>query len=154
MLALPTFAEEGPLIKVQYGLGIGDVSDGEVFNGSEKSLNVGYYNKLNKVLGWDVHGGILTDGDITSGYVFLQFGSVLHPFDWMYVDHYFGPGFLTKSNSKLTGHLQFSMHMGIGWRDPVKGTTIGMNWKHVSNAGIQSPNKGMDFLLIQVGIPI
>lgn len=147
-------AHDGPIIKVQYGLGIGDVANGEVLNGSERNLNVGYYSKLNKVLGWGTHIGLLTANGVDSGYAFVQFGSVLHPFDWMYVDHYFGPGYVMKGNSKIAEGINFSMHIGIGWRDPVKGTTIGMNWKHISNAGIRNPNKGMDFILIQVGIPI
>ncbi len=145
---------DGRIIKIQYGLGIGDVGGGEVLSGSEKNLNIGCYSKLNKVLGWGTHVGIISVEDVTAGYAFVQFGSVLHPFDWMYVDHYFGPGYVMKGNSKISEGLNFSMHMGIGWRDPVKGTTIGMNWKHISNAGMRKPNKGMDFILIQVGIPI
>lgn len=154
LFSIITTANDGPMIKAQYGLGLGDIANGEAFNGSERNLNVGYYNKLNKVLGWDVHGGILTADDITSGYVFVQFGSVLHPFDWLYIDHYFGPGFITKGNSKVSGGLNFSMHMGMGWRDPNTRMTIGMNWKHISNAGLRKPNKGMDFVLVQVGFPL
>lgn len=141
-------------IKIQYGLGIGDVAEGEVLNGSEKNVNIGCYSKLNKVLGWGTHVGLISAEGISAGYAFVQFGSVLHPFDWMYVDHYFGPGYVMEGNSKIAEGINFSMHMGIGWRDPIKGTTIGMNWKHISNAGIRKPNKGMDFVLIQVGIPI
>ena len=89
-----------------------------------------------------------------SYYVFAQFGSVLHPFEWMYIDHYFGPGYISKGNEKISGGLNFSMHMGMGWRDPDSGTTVGMNWKHISNAGLSKPNKGMDFLLVQVGYPL
>lgn len=150
---LPVASDER-IIKVQYGLGIGDVANGEVLNGSEKNLNIGCYSKLNRILGWGTHIGMVSAENITSGYAFVQFGSVLHPFDWMYVDHYFGPGYVMKGNSKIAEGLNFSMHIGIGWRDPMKGTTIGMNWKHISNAGIRKPNKGMDFVLIQVGIPI
>lgn len=147
-----TFANDGPLIKAQYGLGFG--SNGNILNSSEKNFNVGYYNKLSKVLGWDIHGGILTEGGQTSGYTFAQFGLVLHPFDWMYVDHYFGPGYVTKGNNKISGGLNFSIHIGMGWRDPNARMTVGLNWKHISNAGITQPNRGMDFWLVQVGIPI
>lgn len=143
---------EGAKLKAQYGLGFGDKDD--VLDGSEKSLNVGYYNKLNSILGWDVHVGLVSAEGIDSGYVFAQFGSELHPFDWMYVDHYFGPGYVHKGNSKISAGLNFSMHMGAGWRDPDEGTTVGLNWKHISNAGLRQPNKGMDFVLVQVGYPL
>ena len=144
----------GTILKAQYGLGLGDVADGEILNGSERNFNIGCYSKLNKVLGWGTHVGLISAEDETSYYAFAQFGSELHPFEWMYVDHYFGPGYVSKGNSKMSEGLNFSMHMGMGWRDPVAGTTIGMNWKHISNAGLREPNRGMDFLLVQVGYPL
>lgn len=59
-----------------------------------------------------------------------------------------GPGYLQNPDEILGGHFQFSLDGGIGISD---GTTyIGLAWKHLSSAGLEMPNQGRDFLVIQL----
>ena len=76
------------------------------------------------------------------------------PGHWAFVENYFGPCYLTKTADKLTGHFQFSTHIGFGWRDPKTRNELGLNWKHFSNAGIKKPNIGRDLIMLSMGFGI
>lgn len=59
-----------------------------------------------------------------------------------------GPGYLQNPDSTLGGHFQFSLEGGVGLYDGK--TYIGLAWKHLSSAGIEMPNQGRDFIVIQL----
>lgn len=61
-----------------------------------------------------------------------------------------GPALITRPDSALGGPLQFNNDVAIGLRDPSTGATVGLNYKHVSSAGIETPNRGRDFWLFRV----
>ncbi len=140
-------------IKVQYGVGF---SPDKLLDSSRKSINVGYYAALRGPVSWNVNGGYLGDDevDLDAVYACAQFGAALHPFDWMFVENYFGPCYFDKAKGRLSGHLQFATNIGAGWRDPDTGSEIGLNWKHFSNAGISKPNVGIDLIMLSVGFGI
>ena len=63
-----------------------------------------------------------------------------------------GPGYLHNPDSVLGGHFQFSLEGGASLVDRNFG--IGVVWKHLSSAGIHMPNRGRDFIALQVHVPI
>ena len=141
------------LIKVQYGLGLGK---GSSIDSGHKSINVGLYRDLEKVLSWNVHGGFLSDSNdkMSALYLFSQFGTTINPNEGIFINTYVGPGIITSTGSKLSGLLQFSINVGFGFKDPLTKNEIGINWKHISNAGLSRPNRGRDLILLSVGFSI
>lgn len=69
----------------------------------------------------------------------------------LYAEYYLGLAGITKTDAYLSTHYQFSQDLGIGLKDNI-GRFIGLNYKHLSNAGIKHPNKGRDFVALTVGI--
>ena len=137
-------------IKVQYGVGF---HEDKLLDDSVRSINVGYYTQLTNPISYNINGGYFGDKatDLNAGYVCAQFGAALHPFDWMFVENYFGPCYFSKTDDvSLSGHVQFATNIGAGWRDPGTGSEIGLNWKHFSNAGLSKPNIGRDLLMLSV----
>ena len=63
-----------------------------------------------------------------------------------------GPGYLHNPDSILGGHFQFSLEGGASLVDRNFG--LGVVWKHLSSAGINMPNRGRDFIALQVRIPV
>jgi len=76
--------------------------------------------------------------NVNSGYLFGQ--------------AFIGPSLISHTDSNLGGHFQFNNDIAFGLRDPESQSTIGINYKHVSSAGLELPNKGRDFLMFRVGI--
>lgn len=136
-------------IKFQYGVGF---NEDTVIDDALRSINVGHYWKLNESVSWAISGGYYGDSraDLDTGYACAQFGTSLKPFDWMFVENYFGPCYFHETRGALSGHLQFATNLGAGWRDPSTGSEIGLNWKHFSNAGLQKPNVGADLLMLSL----
>lgn len=64
-----------------------------------------------------------------------------------------GPSLISSPDSNLGGAFQFNNDIGFGIRDEKTGGSIGLAYKHVSSAGIYSPNKGRDFIMFRVGVP-
>lgn len=63
-----------------------------------------------------------------------------------------GPGYLHNPDSFLGGHFQFSLEGGFALVD--KNFGIGMVWKHLSSAGFNMPNRGRDFIVLQLRVPL
>lgn len=60
----------------------------------------------------------------------------------------FGPSYIkTVDHVQLGSHLEFDIEGGIGMKD--KGLSLGLFYKHFSNAGFKQPNMGRDFITIQ-----
>lgn len=64
-----------------------------------------------------------------------------------------GPSLISHPDSSLGGYFQFNNDYAFGLRDPNTRATIGFNYKHVSSAGIELPNRGRDFLMFRVSVP-
>ncbi len=60
-----------------------------------------------------------------------------------------GPSYLSNPDSVLGGFYQFNTELGAGVRD--EHLYLGVIYKHLSSAGIEEPNKGRDFLMLQIG---
>lgn len=61
-----------------------------------------------------------------------------------------GLGFITTPDSILGGVFpQFNGELYIGLRDK-KGDGIGLEYNHISSAGLVTPNQGRDFIILQL----
>lgn len=71
-----------------------------------------------------------------------------------YVEAGFGPYILSRSinnpSTSLPSELQFGSHVGAGLRLTER-FTVGFAFQHISNAGIEQPNGGIDFVQITAG---
>jgi hypothetical protein len=70
----------------------------------------------------------------------------------LYAQGLWGIGAISTTDSMLGGNFQFTQDLGLGLKDATR-RAVGLNYKHVSSAGIYSPNKGRDFLTIKLQIP-
>lgn len=65
-----------------------------------------------------------------------------------------GPALISAPDSNLGGVFQFNNDVAFGLRDPDTNATFGFAYKHLSSAGIESPNRGRDFMLFRISIPL
>lgn len=63
-----------------------------------------------------------------------------------------GPGYLHVPDNILGGHFQFFLEGGLGIASYDGHSYVGIAWKHISSAGIETPNKGRDFIVVQVRV--
>jgi hypothetical protein len=59
-----------------------------------------------------------------------------------------GPGYLQNPDQVLGGHFQFSLEAGFGIVD--RDVYVGVAWKHLSSGGLEMPNHGRDFVVVQL----
>lgn len=73
-------------------------------------------------------------------------------FSKFYLTGFISGGFLTRKDGYLGGPFQFSEDIGFGYRseDDIR---FGINYKHISSAGIYRPNRGKDLIGIGFAIP-
>jgi len=152
MLAISTSAQAESYFK--YGLGIfNSAKDNKV---ETKTIAIGQSEKWLGALLTQYEGGIWTDsrsdlGRSGSGYFGISVGLDVQA-GYIYSQALWGVAGISHIDSMLGGHLQFNNDLGLGIRD-CNGYSIGMNYKHISSAGIFTPNQGRDFLMIKMGIP-
>jgi hypothetical protein len=60
---------------------------------------------------------------------------------------------ITTPDSDLGGNFQFTQDFFIGFKDKFFSNQIGLVYKHISSAGLESPNAGRDFLVLSIGLP-
>lgn len=87
----------------------------------------------------------------SSGFGFYSVGVEVDP-GYMVLRSLWGIGLISTPDSMLGGMFQFTQDFLVGLRGK-NGNTIGIDYKHISSAGIEIPNKGRDFMTIQVEIP-
>lgn len=94
--------------------------------------------------------------DTASGRNPSGFGSysvgVAPQFGVFYVHALWGAGLITTTDELLGGHFQFFHDLGFGLKDD-RGVAVGIQYKHISSAGLAMPNYGRDFLLIRMSLP-
>ena len=137
----------------QYGLGVFHSSD--YGKGETKSFSLGYEEDW---VGPFIHQyelGVYADqgghGRSTSGFGNMSVGVEVNP-GYFVARSLWGIGAITTPDSMLGGWFQFNQDLLLGVKDD-KGHIIGVDYKHISSAGIYSPNQGRDFILIHVEIP-
>lgn len=64
-----------------------------------------------------------------------------------------GLAYITNPDAYLGGSFpQFNHDIYLGVRDD-RDRAIGLKYKHISSAGIFSPNMGRDFMMVELGVP-
>lgn len=91
------------------------------------------------------------DGRKSSGFGFYSAGVEVNP-GYLVIRSLWGVGIITSPDTMLGGNFQFTQDFLVGVRDN-KNNMIGLVYKHISSAGLELPNKGRDFLTLQVEIP-
>lgn len=86
-----------------------------------------------------------------SGFGFYSIGVESNP-GYFVLRSTFGLGAITSPDAMLGGRFQFTEDLFLGVRDD-RGCMIGIDLKHISSAGIEQPNAGRDFAVVQVEIP-
>lgn len=122
-----------------------------------KGLGVGYQSSA-WFLATRLEAGAYTDqskrgGVRSSGFGFAGIG-VQPEYGPLYVNFFQYVGLIGSPDTVLGGLFQFSEEVGIGIKDERNGTSVGLFYKHISNAGISLPNIGRDFAGVQVMIPL
>lgn len=118
-----------------------------------KGFAIGYQRPI-----WDVitHKGELGlwadpySGRSSSGYAAYSVGVSVRP-RYFYAESFWGIAGISHPDAQLSTNFEFIQNLGAGVRDR-KGRFIGVEYQHLSNAGIQLPNYGRDFILIKVGV--
>lgn len=70
---------------------------------------------------------------------------------YLYVENMFGIGLISRTDALLSTNFEFTEELGAGIQDKL-GKYIGFTVKHFSNAGLQLPNYGRNFMLISAGV--
>lgn len=150
-LLISTTASAGSFGK--YGIGIFSTAD--YGTATAKMFSLGYEDEFVGPLisQWEL--GLYSDssghGRLSSGFGFYSIGIEVNP-GYLVVRSLWGAGLITSPDSMLGGNFQFTQDLLIGLRDNRR-NMIGLVYKHISSAGLEMPNKGRDFLTIQVEIP-
>jgi len=88
----------------------------------------------------------------SSAYGAYQIGLVASN-DILYADFFTGASLISQSDSRLSTPFEFKHDIGIGVVGKNK-VGIGINYSHLSNAGIKQPNLGRDLIQFKVVMPI
>lgn len=137
----------------RYGIG---VYNSAKYNRAEvKVISLGY-QKDSKILLYQIEGGYWSDSIISDNRKGSFFGNLSSGIrvtpNSFYVESLWGISLISTLDSMLGGHFQFNQDLGLGVLDK-KGKSIGVNYKHMSSAGLYRPNLGRDFFTIKVVIP-
>lgn len=121
-----------------------------------KLFNIGYQTSLYKIFAQKAELGVWSDvkfpGRSSSGYGAYSVGLRIEPGS-LYLESYWGLCAITHTDTMLGSNFQFKNDTGIGIEDAA-GRFIGINYSHISNAGILLPNLGRDFLAIKIGFSL
>jgi hypothetical protein len=148
LISTVSFADEAFV-----GMGLGAFNTAKGGPGSVKLGQFGHRLDLidgfywqNKVGGWGQGGnayGMESSGYAASG---IGFRVELEPLD-------FHAGYslcgITNTDAYLGGHFQFNGEAYLGLRDR-HGNGFGLKYEHISSAGIEMPNQGRDFFILEL----
>ena len=104
---------------------------------------------------WEVGGWFEQSNDPSrksSGFIDYSVGLNVDA-GYLYVQSLWGVAAITTKDSYLGGNFQFNQDFSLGVKD-ARGVAIGLNYKHMSSAGIFTPNVGRDFISIRLGVPL
>lgn len=134
----------------KYGIGL---NNGAFPDTTVKLLSVGQRDTLYSVLDYQLEVGTFSDNSQSNGMIFFASPSIgfRTKRSGLYANFFIGPALMTQSDSRLASIFEFNNDMEVGIRDD-KGTSIGVGYKHFSNAGLTQGNLGRDFFLIKLGV--
>lgn len=144
----------GDETSIKYGLGA--FHSAEPSPGLVKLVSLTWQRPaFNEHLIQQTEGGFFIDaagGDRrSSAFAFQSFGLNVNV-GYFYVQNLIGAGFITCPDSYLGGPFQFTEDLAIGVKDE-HGYSIGLDYKHISSAGIYPINRGRDFFTLRLSVP-
>lgn len=151
LFCIPSFAGE---IQARYGLGI-EIPE-PTYKAEVKHFSLAYQTDLPPLFIEKTElGAWFDDNAARSSSAFISYSVGLRiKVQYIFAECLWGGALIsTPDNVFLSGHIQFMQDLGIGLIDELN-RTIAITYKHISNAGIQLPNKGRDALQVQVGFPL
>lgn len=149
---LPIASVAGDLT-LKYGSGIG--VDAKGLSGNVFDVALTFSNPLGSTFAYKLEGGYNIDGQPKPMRSSFPFGSLSMglPIDLspIYINWFEGIGFIGKTDSLLGGHMQFFHDLSVGVKDK-QGRHFGIGLKHISSAGIYTPNKGRNYFNLEIGV--
>lgn len=150
-MLVPQVSSAGTLFR--YGIGI--FNSAEYGTAETKVFTLGYEEELFGPFIKQYEVGVYADqggnGRSSSGFGSVSLGIEVNP-GYFVLRSLWGIGAITNPDSMLGGWFQFNQDLLFGVRDN-RGNMMGLNYKHISSAGIYIPNAGRDFITIQLEIP-
>jgi hypothetical protein len=136
----------------KYGLGL---NEGSFPDTTTKILSVGEVSPLSNIFDYQLEVGVFSDNNQTQGLIgFISPSLGLQTKgSGLYVSYFLGPALLTSTDTRLGSVFEFNNDFEAGIRDD-RGVSIGVDYKHFSNAGLTSNNIGRDFFTIKLSIPL
>lgn len=135
-----------------YGIG---VAESQIYEVAEtKILDIGLRRSILDGFYWNLEGGLWVDssGDPTrNGSTFLSTGpGFLVDLNPIEIRNAYGISYISSPDAYLGGSFpQFHGEFYIGARDK-SGNGIGFKYSHFSSAGIEQPNIGRDFIILEL----
>jgi hypothetical protein len=134
----------------KYGMGLQDAKP----TGNIKQFSLRTESRVLGPLHDATEGGLWVDnlGDGRRGAVYGKYQLGVKPGAevGVYASAFWGIELQSTTDTQLGGILQFSQDAGIGIRDET--SFVQATYSHVSSAGIWSPNRGRDFVLLSIGL--
>lgn len=87
-----------------------------------------------------------------NGYFSYSLGMRVHP-GYLYIENFWGLLVNVNTDRYLPSHFNFVNDFGIGLEDSQL-RMIGIHFKHISNAGLKSPNRGRNFIYLRMGLQL
>lgn len=139
----------------KYGIGVARSADGGY--STTKHLSLARQSVAYGIFVQQVELGFWTDaasweGRRGSAYGDYSVGLETLTESGIYAQALVGPALISTTDAYLGGHLQFNTEATVGVKGE-NGVSIGLLYKHLSSAGIYTPNVGRDFMLFRVGVP-
>lgn len=118
-----------------------------------KGLSIGLQASPD-VLAWKLETGFLSDLRANNLAGYGQVGLGVEPkYGPVYFHFFQSVGAISAQDQYLSGYFQFFEDLGVGFKG-TNGTGIGLGYKHISNAGITTPNRGKDLINLMVRFPL
>lgn len=133
---------------------VGVFNSGKDSHAESKFINVGHRDStiLGLTYQYEIGGWTDTASHSRSGSVYGALQAGVETDGLVFARVMTGPALITSPDSYLGGYLNFTEDFYIGLKGP-NSNTVGIKYKHISNAGLTQPNLGRDFAGFEVSIP-
>lgn len=133
--------------QIRYGIGIGNSGKASIISGGYVDDIIGPLVQQYEFGAYFVPTNIM--GAKSSAFGGYSIGLDTRP-DNVVIRATSGVAIVTSPDAVLGGPIQFNHDLFLGVND--SSSSIGLCYKHISSAGIYSPNLGRDFLMVQASI--
>lgn len=120
---------------------------------TNKLISVGYQHPLTHLFDYQLEGGYFVDNKANTKTAFFgpSIGITAENAN-IYTKAFVGPAYVSHTDDHLSTPYEFNTDFEVGVKDK-RGTSIGIGYKHMSNAQICDgcSNLGRDFLFVRVG---